>query len=113
MFVEKNAVIVSAKIMMSGRGLLHGWLQFDYGFDEQGLDCRIVYTPGSPEHRGGDCAGLFILRVMEVAGVSSWDHVVGRPVRVRKTPLGVVEIGHIIKDDWFNPSKVLKEALVP
>jgi hypothetical protein len=50
---------------------------------------------------------------MQVAGVSSWDKLKGKTIRVKLTSdnLGgkIIAIGHIVKDDWFNPEIEFKE----
>ena len=85
----KNAVIESAKITSDDHGLLSAWLMLDYGGCCQGF--------------GGYVAGHFLWRAMEIAGVTDWDKLKGKTIRVRADHGGVEAIGHIVKDDWFCP----------
>jgi hypothetical protein len=49
---------------------------------------------------------------MEIAGVSKWENLKGKTVRVKlnKEGLGgrIMGIGHIVKDDWFMPDDDFK-----
>lgn len=104
-----NAVIESAIIDTGDRNLLTVWLNLNYGGSSQGFGGYSLYLPKSYKHftNKGDFAGHFIFRSMEIAGVTSWKDIVGKTIRVKRGKgLGgdVIEIGHIVKNDWFNPS---------
>lgn len=103
----KNAIISSTSIDTGDRGLLTGWLHLDYGGSGQGFGGHILYLPKDYKHHTnkGDFAGHFIFRCMQIAGVERWDEVKGKTIRVKCEHSKVHAIGHIIKDDWFDPSK--------
>jgi hypothetical protein len=104
----KNAIITRAELNCGDRGFLSGWLQLDYGDGEgQMLGGGVVlYLPKSfTNHKIASLAGHWIFRVMEIAGVNRWDEISGKAIRVKATFEKVIAIGHIIKDDWFDPEK--------
>lgn len=104
----KNAIIDSVSIDTGERGLLTAWLHLNYGTcGVQGFGGYVLYLPKGFVHATtkGDFAGHFIFRCMEIAGVERWSDVKGKTVRVMVQDDRAVAIGHIVKDDWFNPSK--------
>ena len=104
MIETKNAVIEAATITTGDRGFLDAWLTLDYGGSGQGFGGYALYLPKSFSHHSlKSVAGHFIFRVMEVAGVTKWEDLKGRTIRVRAEHCGVKAIGHIVKDDWFCP----------
>lgn len=113
----RNAVIESASLDFGARGCLSMWLQLDYGGEGQGFGGFALYLPKSwRHHQMLSFAGHFIYRTLEIAGVESFDKLVGRTIRAKHNHQNIEAIGHIIKDDWFCPAddfsalKKLKEV---
>jgi len=108
----KNAVIESARITNEDHGLLSAWLSLDYGGAGQGFGGYSLYLPKDFSHHKqaleANYAGHFIWRCMEIAGVSEWSQLKGKTIRVRCEHSKVHAIGHIVNDDWFNPSEDFK-----
>lgn len=101
----KNAVIEAANIRIERGFILDASLTLNYGDCCQGFGGFALYLgKNSNHHKVESVAGHFIYRVMQIAGVESWDALKGRTIRVKADFNRVHEIGHIIKDDWFNPA---------
>ena len=114
----KNAIIEGAKIHDSDRGLLTVDLTLNYGGSGQMFGGYALYLPKSySHHEMKSYAGHFIWRCMEIAGVNSWDKIIGKAIRVEtdsenKFDGRIIGIGHITKNDWFYPStEFSKEGL--
>lgn len=103
----KNAVIESATIDIADRGCLTVWLSLNYGGSGQGFGGYALYLPKSWKchEKNSGYAGHFLYRVMEIADVGQWDRLKGKTIRVKASRGGVQAIGHIVKNDWFDPSK--------
>jgi len=106
----KNAVITRATLSNDEHGCLSIWLGLDYGDDGcQGFGGYALYRPKSyKRHRLKSIAGHFIWRVMQIAGVTDWSNLVGQNVRVNSDHSKVQAIGHIVKNDWFDPDEDFK-----
>lgn len=109
----KNAIIESVTISKADRNFLDAWLFLDYGGSGQGFGGWVLYLPKDFKHfsEKGDFAGHFLFRCMEIAGVDRWEDIKGKTIRVKAEHSKVHEIGHIVKDDWFNPSKDFAKML--
>ena len=101
----RDAVITSARFDTE-RGL-SAWIYLDFGGSGQGFGGFLLYAPEGWRAAGvaGNYAGHFIWRVLEIAGVDDWAKLPGRTVRVRSSWDKVHAIGHIVKDNWFNPAE--------
>lgn len=107
----RNAIIESVSIDDADSGFLNAWLHLDYGCSGQGFGGYALYLPKSFNHHElKSVAGHFIWRCMQVAGVTSWEKIKGKTVRVKIRDGLAVAIGHIVKDDWFEPSKDFAEC---
>ena len=110
---EKNAVIESVSLSKADHGVLSMWLMLDYDGSGQGFGGYSLYLPKSFKHSNNqwNYAGHFIFRCLEIAGVDEIHQLEGKSIRVRlDSPYGsIISIGHIIKDDWFDPKKDFTE----
>jgi hypothetical protein len=107
----RKAIIESASLTTADRGFLDAWLSLDYGGSGQGFGRYCLYLPKSfTHHKIESFAGHFIFRVLEIAGVTDWAKLPGKTIRVRCEHSKVHAIGHIVKDDWFNPSEEFGRA---
>jgi hypothetical protein len=107
----KNAVIESATITTEDHGLLSARLFLTYDCGDQGFGGYALYLPKDFTHSTNqkNYAGHFIFRCMEIAGVSKWEDLKGKTIRVKGDMMHIEAIGHIVKNDWLDPKKDFAE----
>lgn len=104
--VIKNAVIRSARIHIEDHDILTVWLDLDYGGMCQGFGGYGFYAkPKDWWKKDFPYCARFIWRCLEIADVDAWDKLPGKTIRARSDSGKVHAIGHIVKDDWFDPSE--------
>ena len=107
-----NAVIERVSIANDDHGCLSAWISLDFGdSSHQGFGGYALYLPKSfTHHKLESMAGHFIYRAMQIADVDEWSKLKGKTIRVKKQDhfSTIQSIGHIVKDDWFNPSEDFK-----
>lgn len=101
----KNAVIEGVRLTIEDHGCLVAWVNLNYGGSGQGFGGYCLHNAGTRNGKAKGYAGHFITRCLEVAGVSEWSKLVGMTVRVKSEHQKVHAIGHILDDDWFNPTE--------
>lgn len=81
------------------------------GIEDHGIFTCIVHIDRENYHQGFGTHNLmfsnygipYLRRILEVAGVDSWEKLKGRNIRVCASWDKIHGIGHIIKNDWFYP----------
>ena len=100
----KNALITGVTLSTEDHGCLSSFLHLDYGGSGQGFGGYALHSPKYPSA----VTGLWIWRILEVTGVSRWEDLPGKTIRVKAHRSGVEAIGHILKDVWFCPREEFK-----
>jgi len=108
----RNAKITGTTLGYEDHGILTCFLHLDYGDSGQGfggwtLDNPVKDSEGKFINRVGTEAGMmFIKEVIDVLEVKSWEKLKGEYIRVECDHMKVYRIGHIIKDNWFDPKDI-------
>lgn len=108
----QNAIIKSTDLSKADHNVLSAWLHLEFDSGGQGFGGHALYLPKNFDHHkdGGNYAGHWLFRVMEIAGVDHWKDLPGKAIRVKYEVQGqsilgatIKAIGHITKNDWFDP----------
>lgn len=102
-YIIKNAIIKSTSLTGSDFYGISAKIFLDYGNSKQ-----IFSYPSMgkvPKTLHIDFTSYFITKCMRIANCESWENIIGKYIRVKinSTTLEIVEIGHILYEDWFNP----------
>lgn len=103
----ENAKITSTSISMAD----HGCLIISLNVEGSGWGCNIggwcngVGHLGATLWKGNGSAIVAMMKIMNVVGVSTWDELKGKLIRVEIPSPGactISKIGNIIEDEWFD-----------
>ena len=107
----ENAKIDSTFLGINDHGIFDAWLHMSgdgwgCGFGGYSLDGPIKID-GKFSHREDTegIVGEYVRQVLETVGVDSWEKLKGQHIRVKTEGLGggILAIGNLIKDKWFEP----------
>ena len=110
----KNARIESTMLGTEDHGIFTAYVMLDYGGSGQGfggyaLDTWVGPRDGTGARRGTAYGMQWVIEVCRVVGVTKWEDLKGKHVRVDADFGKIYRIGHIIKDVWFDPAQLLTE----
>lgn len=88
-------------------GVLTAVIHLDYGVGGQGFGgVWLDAGPGGADgfRRPSLACGVFIARVLAIAGVERWEDIPGAYVRADADGGHVYRLGHALRDEWFEPA---------
>lgn len=100
----ENARIESTMLGIEDHGLMTCLLHLEFGGGAQSFGGYDLST----DHWSGV---EFVRRILEAVGVSKWEDLKGKLVRVKR-PDGngpILSIGHILENRWFEPDELFSE----
>lgn len=109
----RNAKIESTMLGYEDHGILTCFVHLDYGGSGQGFGGYGLdqYDKATDKRKGSAYGIAFIKGILDTLEVEKWEDLKGTHCRAEATFGKVLAIGHILKDKWFYPEKVLKEYI--
>ncbi len=96
----RNATITSTHLGYEDHGVLTAWVFLKYEGSGQGFG---GYSLGAHME-------VFVKGVIDAVGADRWEDLPGKHLRVEAGLDGVLRIGHIIEDRWFEPADAFAAA---
>ena len=101
----RNARILETFLGFEDHGIFTAILTFDYGGAQQSMPGF-----GLRDENGIGWGAEYLARLLEKVGVDSWERLKGLHVRVDIQGGVAVRVGHILKDQWFDPKALHREV---
>lgn len=111
----ENAQIEGTMLGIEDHGILTAFVHCKWreclhcGFGGYSFD---TYNSYSKKREGSAYGAWFIRRVLDTVGVDKWEDLKGRYIRIKTAGWGdgILAIGHITEDKWFEPKKEWEEV---
>ena len=94
----RNAEIQKTFLGFEGHGQFTFTLTLDYGGSVQGFGSFALASKGKGSAWGCEA----IMQVLKTVGVSKWEDLPGKHVRVKGDRTHIEAIGHFLEDKWLN-----------
>ena len=112
--IIENALIRSVSITMEDHGIITFLINVEgdaWGCSVGGYCIGHGYLNADKDYFDGCGEGIEAMaRIMDVVGVSRWEDLKGKYCRIERIcEEGIIKIGHIIKDKWFDIDQFFKE----
>ncbi len=102
----RNAKISHTTLGYQHHGIFTCSLQLDYGGCVQSFG-GYALDESEGVNRVGTAYGMqYIIEILKVLGIESWEEVVGQNIRVKTEKGCVTKIGHFLEDRWFDPAEL-------
>ncbi len=99
----KIAKITSTMLGIDDHGIFTCSIGLEYGLSSQAF--------GQYDLRYKHYGISFIKKILDIAGVSTWEELEGQYIRANACHEKIKEIGHITKEKWFRPEGSKDENL--
>lgn len=105
----RNAKIDSVTLGFEDHMILTCMLYLDYGNGgRQGFGgYGFSHHPAGGPHVGAADFADFILGILTTLEIDRWEKLPGTVIRVVSDHTKIEKIGHALKDQWFDPQKVV------
>ncbi len=102
-----NAKISSTMLGFEDHGILSCFIQLEQPGSTQGFG---GYRLDAPKDGNSYLGTFWVTRILKTVGVSKWEELPGKYVRVIGEEFGTIQgIGHITDEHWFYPKKEIAE----
>ena len=97
----RNALIKSTFLGVEDHGIFTLWLRLEWDGSGQGAGGRALDESKDGNRVGTIYGHQMIIDILQTVGVSKWEDLPGKHIRIKSDHSRVYEIGNLLKDDWM------------